>query len=244
VGIFSKEKHMFKGELELEAELENLMSVLAESNLEAEAQDAPNQPPGILAFQIPEAPYSDSAMQWLHKSINVFESAHMATSVFSELLTATVGVAAFEAGATILAAAAAMIAPILPIASGITAGRADASRTGVRLGFPLGVVMGANGSQWATVKNMFGKKQADPGYDFDPGAGVEEARGFNAGLVTGWAQGQEVAKNPNKKRFFWSSLYRVMSADAKKLIADWKPDTRKDFYYAAARAFNQLYIKN
>ena len=149
---------MNQAEMELETELQNIMGKLLESSLQAEAQADPNQPLGILAFQIPEAPYNDTLMQFLHKSVDVIETAHMTTGVFGSLLEGTVGAAAVEGIVTVLSVAAGVIGPFLPAAVGLTEGRADASRKGVRTGFPIGVVTGANGSPWANVKALFGKE--------------------------------------------------------------------------------------
>jgi hypothetical protein len=236
-----------QAEMELETELQNIMGKLVKSSVQAEAQTDSNQPPGVLAFQIPEAPYNDTLMQFLHKSVDVIETAHMTTGVFGSLLEGTVGAAAFEGIVTVLSVAAGVVGPFLPAAVGLMEGRANASKKGVRAGFPIGVVAGANGSPWANVRALFGKTQADARHYFDPGAGIEEARGFNSGLVTGWAQGQEIGKTPAKKRFFWSSLYKIMRPEIKTLINNWtrlSSDDRRSFYYEAARAFNEIYVRN
>src|SRR5689334_2582486 len=105
---------MFQGEFELEAELEDLMSVLTESNLEGETQSDP----AILSFKIPEAPYSDEAMHLLHKVIEVVEAAHTTIGVFGEELLGMIGAGALAAGAELLATlAGALVGIIGPLAA-------------------------------------------------------------------------------------------------------------------------------
>jgi hypothetical protein len=164
-----------------------------------------------------------------------------------------IGAGALAAAAELLAmlagALVGIVGPIAAIGLGVAGGRAKVSRERLKIGFAFGAVMGAHGRQWSTAKSMYWQYQPDPSYVYDPGAGIEAQKAFNLGLATGFVQGRDLAKYPNKKNFFWNSLYRVISPVDKNFFLggtwkSWSQNQWLDFYSTMMGAFIQLYLKD
>jgi len=343
---------MFKGELELEAELEELMSILAESDLESEAEggvvgwfqnlgqlfqersmvadqiaqgvqdenrltDAvfynrypswrgkrlpdtqfalrqewvairdsivrpllqnppavqppapvaavPPAPPApgaaaILAFNIPEAPYSPEAFKKLEQGLSVFDAIHTAVDVFGpELWGLAPGI--FEAAGPV----AVFVGFWVQMGNAYLEAQADIVKKASRRAFGLGVVIGADPRKWQFAKELFW--QLDPDYQIDAYAGDGAAQrqwaAYNTGLLTGWRQGNEVAKNPKKRKFFWDSIISTLpdsdlpKFDLDSVLTDFNRGEALagpryfqarlllvDWYSTAAARFDQLYLKD
>jgi hypothetical protein len=344
---------MFKGELELEAELEELMSILAESDLESEtggivgwvqtvgqrfregsmvadliaqgirdenkltdevffarhpewrgkslsnaqvalrrewieirdsivrpvlqnppvvqppAPAAPAAPPAapappgaaaILAFNIPESPYSPEAFKKLEQGLSVFDAIHTTVDVFGpELWGLAPGI--FEAAGPI----AVFVGFWVQMGNAYLEAQAEIVKQASRRAFGLGVVTGADPRKWEFARELFW--QWDQNYHIDAyagdGAAHKQWAAYNTGLLTGWRQGNEVAKNPKKHKFFWDSIISTLpdsdlpKFDLDSVLADFNRgealagmryfEARKlltDWYITAAVRFDQLYLKD
>ena len=107
----------------------------------------------------------------------------------------------------------------------------------------------------------------EPNYQIDAYAGDGAAKlqqaAYNTGLFTGWRQGNEVAKNPKKHKFFWDSIVSTLpESDLPKfnldsVLADFNRgealagpryfQARRlltDWYITAAARFDRLYLKD
>ena len=196
----------------------------------------------LIAFKIPEAPYSDETFRWIHKSIDIFEAVHTTMAIFGVELAGLLGLA-FEA----LGPLAAMVGTFFALGAGYAEARADISRRRIRSGFALGVVMGADGRKWPHVKRMFWEYGPEPN-SFDPDAGKIAQKAFNTGLATGFLQGREIVKNPKKMQFFWDSISRSLTpGDRSEFSGDsksWRELTWRNWYLTAGVKFGSLYLKD
>jgi hypothetical protein len=249
-------------ELEFEAELEDLVASLTSSSLEAEAEHfAPSAAaPGILAFNIPEGPYSPAAFKKLEGSLSVFHAIHSAIDIFGpELAGLAPGI--FAAAGPV----AVFVEFWVQMGNAYLEAQADVVKRASRRAFGLGVVTGADPRKWRTTKELFWQPQ--PNYQIDAfagdGAAKKEQAAYNTGLLTGWRQGNEVAKNPKKHKFFWDGIISTLSKSslpkfnlssvltdfnrgealagqryfqARQLLTNW--------YITAAAQFDKLYLKD
>lgn len=343
---------MYQGELELEAELEDLMSILAESDLESEAEGgivgwfqdlgqlfrersmvadqmargltdenkltdvvfynrypgwrgkrlpdtqvalrrewiairdsivrpllqnppvvqppapvaaAPPAPPApgaaaILAFNIPEGPYSPEAFKKLEQGLSVFDAIHTVIDLFGPEL--------WGLAPGIFAAAGPLAVYVefwIQMGNAYLEAQADIVKRASRRAFGLGVVTGADPREWQFAKELFW--QLDPDYQIDAyagdGAAQKQWAAYNTGLLTGWRQGNEVAKNPKKHKFFWDSIISTLSDsdlpkfDLVSVLTDFNRGEAlagpryfqarlllTDWYTRAAARFDQLYLKD
>jgi hypothetical protein len=232
---------MFEAERELQAELEELMAVLAESDLESEAAPSPT----TIAFRIPEAPYSDEAFKRVHKSIDLFEAVHVAISIFGPGLLELLG--AVGLGIEVLGPLAGFVGSMFALGAGYAEARAIISRQRIQSGFALGVVTGADSRKWPYVKRLFWEFTPETNA-FDQDAGKIAQKAFNMGLATGFLQGKEIAKSPLKKKFFWDSLVATLSpGDRMQFAGDpraWPERLWRDWYYRMMSSFIVRYLKN
>jgi hypothetical protein len=129
----------------------------------------------------------------------------------------------------------------------------------------LGVVTGADPRKWRFAKELFW--QLEPNYQIDAyagdGAAKRQQAAYNSGLLTGWRQGNEVAKNPKKHNFFWDSIISTLADsdlpkfDLDSVLADFNRGEAlagqryfqarqllTDWYITAAARFDQLYLKD
>jgi len=242
-------------EFELEAELEDLMATLNRNSLEAEAEvfsSSPLKQPAaasdtsaVLAFKIPEAPYSPNTFKWLEKTLDVFDAVHTTFDVFGpELWGLVPGI--LEASGPL----AVFFGFWLEMGGSYLEAQANIARDAMRSGFRLGVVTGADPSKWLFVKDLFWQK--DPNYLADAragaGAGKLEQQSHNAGLATGFVQGQQIAKNPLKKKFFWDSIISTLrDIDVAEFRGDrsrWPRTVWQSWYILLATRFDRLYLKD
>jgi hypothetical protein len=196
----------------------------------------------LIAFRIPEAPYSDEAFKWLHKSIDVVDAVHVVAVVFEVPLAGLLGVAVE------------VVAPILAGLGSLALGgaayaeaRAKISKDRIRTGFALGFVTGADRRPWPYVKRLFWEYRAETN-TFDPGAGRVAQRAFNTGLAAGFLQGRQIVSNPSKMAFFWKSLSPALTRGDRMQFSGkpdlWPESVRRDWYYWSMGAFSKLYLKD
>lgn len=233
---------MHDSELELEAELESLIASLSESELESEAGSANAR----LAFLIPDAPYSDATFKLVHKSLDVLEAVHTTIAIFGPGLLELLGVVGL--GIEVLGPLAAFAGSLFALGAGYAEGRAIVSRRRMRDGFAFGIVMGAHGRKWPTVKSMWWEFQPEIN-TFDQDAGKIAQKAFNLGLSTGFLQGKDVAQYPTKKRFFWNSLNATLSpAERAQYFSGnyklWGDLQWRDYYTRMMAAFIRQYVKD
>jgi hypothetical protein len=204
---------------------------------EFEAPD-PASDPRLFAFKIPEAPYSDRGIEAIHKTVDVIESVHTAFEVFAPEAAGILGIAA--------AALTPLLAEILPFSVPFAEARAEISRKNVKIGFEWGVVAGADGRKWADVKDLFWMWSPDSNPDRDLAVVAQKA--LNSGLVAGFLQGREVARNPKKKEFFWRSIgWTLSQADLGNYggnTSGWGRQEWLSWYIRASKSFDQLYVSD
>jgi hypothetical protein len=196
----------------------------------------------LIAFQIPDAPYSDETFKWIHKSIDIFDAIHTAMEIFEVELPGLLGL-----GVTAIAPLVAWVGTFFALGSGYAEARAIISRRRIRSGFTLGVVMGADHRKWPEVKSMFWEYGPESNA-FDPDAGKIAQKAFNAGLVAGFLQGREVDEAPRKKKYFWTSIGASLTpGDRSEFGGDsksWSDLTWRNWYLTASVKFDNLYLKN
>jgi hypothetical protein len=206
-----------------------------------ESYETQSDPSNLLAFKIPEAPFSDTAFKWIHRSIDVFEQVHLALEIFGVEAAGMLGLA-FTALAPIII----WIGGFFALGSATAEARADIARKRVRSGFAIGVVTGADRRPWPYVKQMFWEYSPETN-NFDPDAGAIAQKSFNTGLVAGFLQGREVAKNQKKMKFFWDSIATTLSpGDRMQFAGDsklWPERLWTDWYIRAEASFTTLYLK-
>lgn len=244
---------MFEGEVELEAELENLAVDLSNAGLESEASPTSAN----LCSDLPEAPYSDELFEKFHKVVDIFEAVHASLEIFAPEIEALLGfaagmgVAALGALAGILAGIA---APFLSIGAGYAEAGAKISKDRLRRGYAVGVVTGADGQIWTLVKERLWRSRPETN-DFYPHGGVIAQRAFNLGLVAGFPCGRALARNPMKKKFFWHSIGATLSPgditefdNATQQFGrdpkSWPKPLWLDVYFREAASFTKLYLKD
>jgi hypothetical protein len=233
---------MLDAELELEAELEQLMASLGKSDLESEAESGSTP----LAIKIPEAPYSDEAFKVFHKSLDVFEAVHASIAIFGPELLELLG--AVGLGLEVLAPLAGFAATLAALGAGYAESRAIISKRRTRDGFAFGIVMGAHGRAWSSVKAMFWETGPETN-TVDEDAGKVAQKAFNLGLATGFLQGKQIAQNPMKKRFFWASLNATLSAgDRVQFLSGesrkWSQLQWSSYYIRMGSSFIVQYLKD
>lgn len=233
---------MHDPELELEAELESLIADLSEGELESEAGSGNAR----LAFMIPDAPYSDATFKLIHKSLDVLEAVHASIAIFGPGLLELLG--AVGLGIEVLVPLAGFAGSLFALGAGYAEGRAIVSRRRMRDGFAFGIVMGAHGRKWPTVKSMWWESQPEIN-TFDPDAGKIAQKAFNLGLATGFLQGEDIAQYPNKKKFFWASLNAALSpAERAQYFSgnykSWSDLQWRDYYTRMMAAFIGRYVKD
>lgn len=229
-------------ELELEAELENLIATLSEGELESEAGSGNAR----LAFLIPDAPYSDATFTAIHKSLHVLEAVHTSIAIFGPGLLELLG--AVGLGIEVLGPLAGFAGSLFAPGAGYDEARAIISRRRMRDGFAFGIVMGAHGRKWPTVKSMWWEFQPEIN-TFDADAGKIAQKAFNLGLSTGFLQGKDVAQYPNKKKFFWASLNASLSPAQRAQYftgnyKSWSDLQWRDYYTTMMTAFIRQYVKD
>jgi hypothetical protein len=218
---------------------------VAEPSWRAEAElnvaEAPDDAM-LLAFKIPEAPYSDEAFTRVHHALEAVEAVHATTIIFPVALGGLL-----ELGLIAGAGVAAALSPFFAVGSGYAAARDKVSRERMRSGFAIGVVTGASRAGWPFVKRLFWMYHPDPSYTFDEGNRVVAQKAFNLGLASGFIQGQQVTRSAKKLEFFWQSIRRAFTAgDNAQFSGDQKrwPDRRwLDYYYRVAGLFANLYLE-
>jgi len=161
---------------------------------DSEAESATDT--ALLAFRIPEAPYSDAAFKRISKSIELFEAVHTAMEIFKVELPGLLGLSSAAIAPLII-----WLEGILEMGAAYAGAWAEISRHRVRSGFAQGVVTGADRRTWRYVKSLFWEYRPEP-YVADAQAGRIAQTAFNTGLAAGFLQGRELAKNPKKMKFF------------------------------------------
>jgi hypothetical protein len=195
----------------------------------------------ILAYKIPEAPYSDDAFQWLHKSFEVTDGVLSTLEIFGVELTG-LGVAGL--GLTVLGPLAAVFAEFMALGAGYAEARAKISRDRVQMGFAEGFVAGADAKSWKFVESLFWEGR--PEFNaFDDQAGAIAQKAYNLGLASGFVQGRKLTQK--QRIFFWQSLARELTeGDHAQFAGDHKRWPRLrwvDYYIRMAALFIRLYVK-
>ncbi len=203
--------------------------------------EAPDQSK-LLAFRLPEAPYSDTLMHRIHKGIEIFEAVHITTAVFGVELAGMIGL-----GFTALAPLVTLVGTFFALGAGYAEARAEIARRRLKMGFAYGVVLGADKRKWSYVKERFYEAKPEPN-SFDQQAGKIAQQSFNLGLAAGYLQGREIAKSSGKMDFFWKSITAALSpTDRKWYSGDTKTWGRlmwRDWYITAATKFLGIYVKD
>ena len=196
----------------------------------------------LIAFQIPDDPYSDETFKRIHWGIDLFDAVHTAMEIFKVELPGLLGL-----GVSAIAPLAAWVGTFFALGAGYAEARAIISRRRIRSGFMLGVVMGADHRKWSDVKNMFWEYGPESN-GFDPDAGRIAQKAFNTGLATGFLQGREVDEAPRKKKFLWSSIGASLTpGDRSEFGGDpksWSDLTWRNWYLTAGVKFSNLYLKD
>jgi hypothetical protein len=196
----------------------------------------------LLAFKIPEAPYSDETFKWIHKSIDLFEAVHTTMDIFEVELAGLLGL-----GIEVIAPLAAAVGSFFALGAGYAEGRAIVSRRRIQSGFALGVVTGADGREWSFVKRLFWEYTPEKN-TFDEDAGRVAQKAFNTGLATGFLQGRQIAQDPKKKKFFWDSIVSTLSQgdwmEFSGSPESWPEQVWKNWYWKAEGSFIELYLKD
>ena len=196
----------------------------------------------LLAFKIPEAPYSEGMIKWVHKTIDVVDSLNTAMEIFGVELSGLLGL-----GVAAIAPLASWVGTFFALGAGYAEGRSVIARRRVRSGFAIGVVMGADGAKWPYVKRMFWEYGPESN-TFDQEAGRIAQKAFNTGLATGYLQGREIADNPKKMRFFWDSISASLTpGDRSEFAGDsksWPELTWRNWYLTAGAKFSLIYLKD
>lgn len=189
----------------------------------------------VLSFKIPDAPYSDDLFDKIEKTIDVGDAVLTALEIFGVEL------------AGLLSPVFMAAAPLVAIGSGYAKGTAIVARREMRTGFSRGVVCGASSRPWSDVKNWFWQFSPTPN-PFNPEAAVAGQKANNTGLAAGFLQGQQVAKDAKKHKFFWDSLSkRLTRAAANQYRSDrnrWQDRDWIDMYIAYAVLFEKLYLRD
>jgi hypothetical protein len=199
----------------------------------------------VLAFKIPDAPYSDDAFARLHGTFEVIEGVHATLEIFAVEVAGLLGL-----GLAVGAPLAGLLAEFMALGSGYAEARAEVAKKRIVPGFALGVVTGAARRNWPYVKSLFWEKNPEEN-TFYPENGVVAQKAFNLGLVSGFVQGRELTSSSptpsSKERFFWQSILRARTpGDRMKYPlpwANWPKELWPDWFYRAAGIFIQQYVK-
>lgn len=227
--------------------------------------EIPSRDAMILAFKIPEAPYSDDRLATLHKVFEVIEGADAVVTIFESELMALLGggaAAAAATGATAGAAGAAavgaafgltlgvaapiagMLASFAALGAGYAEARAIVAKDRIRIGFAKGVVMGATTRPWKYVKELSWERNPERN-DFDPEGGKIAQKAFNLGLMTGFVQGRKLSEK--QKTFFGTSLDTTLTAADRTYFRDpksWREGMFREWYTFRAASFLKIYAKD
>lgn len=201
----------------------------------------------LLALKIPEAPYSDTLMAWLHKGFEIVEGVDVVLAVFEKAVIGLLGpavAAGLGVGFGVAAPIAGFFATMFALGSGYAEARRKIATERIRFGFALGVVLGADARTWKYAKSLFWEwaPESNPA---DHEAGRIAQRMFNLGLITGFVQGNRLSKS--QRSFFWRSLGASMTAgDKARFSGDvkrWPESLWVEWYIWAAAGFLKLYAK-
>jgi hypothetical protein len=200
----------------------------------------------LLSFKIPDAPYSDALFTKIERTVDVGHAVLTTIEIFAEPLATLLGLSV-PVGVPIVGALLGAAAPFLAIGSGYAEATAIVARREMRTGFSRGVVCGASSRPWSDVKNWFVQPNPTPN-PFNPEAAIAGKKSNDTGLAAGYLQGQQVAKDAKKHKFFWDSLNkRLTRADANQYRSDrnrWQDRDWIDMYIAYAVLFEKLYLRD
>jgi len=196
----------------------------------------------ILAFRIPEAPYSDATFQRLHKFFEVSHGVLATLEIFGVEL---VGLGIVGLGLTVLAPLAAFVAGFMALGVPYAEARAEISRKRVKMGFAEGLVAGADGASWKFTQGLFWEGHAEFNVA-DEQAGAIAQKAYNLGLATGFVQGHKLSQP--QRIFFWQSISRELTNGDHAVFAGdhtrWTRLQWEDYYIRMAALFIQLYVKD
>jgi hypothetical protein len=212
--------------------------------------------PMIIAFKIPEAPYSNDRFERIHQGIELVEAVHASMEIFAPELMGLAGIAA-----PVLAPVAAMLGNFMQLGLGYAGAREKIATNRLRAGFRMGVVTGASDAKWAFVKRTTWENIPEENA-FYPEGGKLAQNSYNTGLAAGFVQGRQIARNPQKKKFFWDSIAYSLAHDSRdpnkpdsdyreQYIRDfqngdsksWTEDKWHDYYLLMSLFFDNLYMK-
>ncbi len=196
----------------------------------------------ILAFQIPDAPYSDEAFHRLHGAFDVI---HGVVATIELLGPDLVALGGFGLGLTVLGPLAALAGSFMSLGAGYMEARAKVSRERMRMGFAEGFVAGAYKASWEFVKSLFW--EGSPEFNaFDQDGGAIAQKAYNLGLASGFIQGRKLSEK--QKKFLWQSISRDFSAgDRANFAGDherWQRLNWRDYFILMATKFIKLYAVN
>jgi hypothetical protein len=196
----------------------------------------------ILAFQIPEAPYSDEAFEFLHKAFEVTHGVLATLEIFGADL---VGLGVLGLGLTVLGPIAAFVSGFMAMGAGYAEARAKISKDRMKMGFAEGLVAGADSAPWKFVKSLFWEGR--PEFNaFDEQAGTIAQKAYNVGVVSGFVQGRKLTAK--QRIFFWQSLARELTAgDHAQFSGDhklWPNRLWQSYYILMGAKFIKLYVKD
>jgi hypothetical protein len=210
----------------------------------AVAQELESRPDGneILAYRIPEAPYSDRAFEFLHNAFDVTHGVLATLEIFGVELA---GLGVVGLGLTVLGPIAAFFGSFMALGIGTAQARADISRKRVKMGFAEGFAAGADDASWKFVKSLFweGKPEFNA---FDEEAGAIAQKAKNVGVAAGFVQGRKLSEK--QRIFFWQSLAKELTPGDRAYYAGdhkkWPRLVWEDYYIKMAALFIKLYAKD
>jgi hypothetical protein len=197
----------------------------------------------ILAFQIPDAPYSDEAFHRLHGAFDLIHGVVATVEVFGPDLLVALG--SFGPGLTVLGPLAALAGSFMALGEGYAEARAKISRDRMRMGFAEGFVAGADKASLEFVKWLFW--EGSPEFNlFDQDAGAIAQKAYDLGLASGFIQGRRLTEK--QKKFFWQSISKDLTAGDRANFAGsherWQRLKWRDYYIVMAAKFIKLYAVN
>jgi hypothetical protein len=201
----------------------------------------------LLSFKIPEAPYSDESMKWLHKGFDIVTGVDAVLTMFETEVITLIGTSAAAGLGVALGVAApfaGFLANMLALGSGYAEARAKIAKDRVRIGFAKGFVLGADWRSWKYAKSMFWEARPEPN-SWDQDAGKIAQKAFNLGLVSGFIQGRKLSQQ--QRDFFWHSLTQTLTTGDRVYFADsktWAPSMWLNWYTRVAGSFLALYAKD
>jgi hypothetical protein len=201
----------------------------------------------MLVFRIPEAPYSDEALERVHEGLELTDGAFATLEIFASDFVALGAIG----GVALVGPVAGWLASLIAPALGYAGSRAKAAREEIKTGFAEGIVAGADGNTFALVRSLFGEGEAESNA-FDPSTGRIAQQAHNFGLMSGFIQGSRLSEM--QKKFLWQSILTDLDRTATPGVdplarfraarKPWSESQWGDYYLFMAKSFLKLYASD